>query len=496
MAIVRSDVLTRRILYVVVAVAAVVRLWNIGSVPAELHPDEMAGYLGVRDMLAGRTPWTPFIDYRVLYLPLYGVFEVLSTTLFGTSIASLRVPAAFLGVATTVLTGALAWRFERSRATFVLGAATMAILPWDISIARLGWEPAATLPFLLGGLSLLWRGLEERRDGALVLGFVVLAIGAYSYRAETFDAAWLGATLLVAYAPTLRSRVRALGLGFVAAAVVVAPLVVAFSRNPAYFSSGPAQTTFGAGVNPTTLGVFFDLYRMHFATDALFALGDGNLQHGPPLGVLYWWMLPFLVLGVAAVTIRGNAPRRIVLWSWIVLYPFGGALTDDGRAHFIRTLVGAPLACVICAVGLHAAYTLCARSLALRRVRTVGSLALALVVVMQFAAFAHVYFDLYPDESAEIFHYGDRDIFAYVRAHETDYARVCFTALDGWNYPADIEYYLAGDPIRSIEGLDSECAQPGSLLVLGKIAEAPAGAHLVATVQKRDGTIRAWFFAR
>ncbi len=486
----------RRALVAALVVAAALRLWNIGSVPLELHPDEMAGYLGVRDMLAGRTPWTPFIDYRVLYLPLYGAFEVASATLLGPSISSLRLPAALLGVATAYVTGALAWRFERRPAVFVLGAATMAILPWDVAIARVGWEPAATLPFLVGGVVLLWRGLEDGRGRDVALGFVVLALGAYSYRAESFDAAWLAATLLAVFAGRLRRVARGLALGAAAGALVIAPLVVSFARYPVYFSSGPAQTTFGPGVNATTLGVFFSLYRMHFAPDALFGSGDGNLQHGPATGVLYWWMLPFALAGLAAIVVRGDPARRAMALSWLLLFPVGGSLADDGRAHFIRTLVGAPLACVLAANGVYALFAFAARRAVSRRSRYAGATALVLVAAYELARFAHVYFDEYPTASAEIFHYGDRDVFAFVRAHEASYDRVCFTALDPWNYPADIEYYLGGDAITAIEGAGGDCVKPRTLLVLAKIADAPAGSRTLATIQKRDGTTRAWIFER
>ncbi len=48
------------------------------------------------------------------------------------------------------------------------------------------------------------------------------------------------------------------------------------------------------------MATFMRNYVAHFAIAPLFAYGDGILDHGPHYGVLYWWMLPFIVVGVIA----------------------------------------------------------------------------------------------------------------------------------------------------------------------------------------------------
>ena len=42
-----------------------------------------------------------------------------------------------------------------------IAAGLYAITPWAIHYARAGWEPAAFLPFTLGGIALLWAGLRD-----------------------------------------------------------------------------------------------------------------------------------------------------------------------------------------------------------------------------------------------------------------------------------------------------------------------------------------------
>jgi hypothetical protein len=101
----------------------------------------------------------------------------------------------------------------------------------------------------------------------------------------------------------------------------------------------------------------------------------------------------------------------------------------------------------------------------------------------------------YPDQAARVFHYGDRDIFAFVRAHDAGYDRVCFTVLDGWNWTAQVLYYLHDSTLSLIPQIDESCKKPKSLLALESQGEAPPNARFLGTVQRRDGTIRAYFYS-
>jgi hypothetical protein len=491
--------LTNATLALVLIVGAAVRLWNLDSVPPELHPDEYAGWLGMTDMLNGHNAPSVFFDYGVVYLPLYGAFELVSVWLLDGSIASYRVPAALFGVVTALGTGLVAYQLVPRRAVLLGAAAIMAILPWDISISRIGWEPAAMLPFLLFGLYFLRRGLAAQSERDICIGFELLAVGAYSYRAEAFYAVFLTLALFATEVPRVRTAVRKLGLGAAIAAALLLPLALDVVRNPHYLTSGPAQGTFDGGVNPSSLQEFRVLYFSHFAPDALFLHGDGNLQHGPAFGVLYPWMAPFVLLGFLAPLGLLRWRPRLFLVAWLALYPFGGALTDEnGGQHFVRTLAGAPLFCIVAAIGLVAAWEWLARfasrwSAGVPALSAVATL-FGVIVLVEFAQFSDTYFVRYPIAAAKIFHYGDRAIFDFVKANDAGYDRVCFTALDAWNYTAQVRFYMRDQTIALSETTDA-CKVPRSLLVLASRSDAPMAARFIGTVQNRDGTTRAYFYS-
>jgi 4-amino-4-deoxy-L-arabinose transferase-like glycosyltransferase len=173
-------------LFATLLLATTIRLWNIASVPAALHPDEFAGWLGVHDMLSGKVRPSVFFDYRVVYLPLYGILESISTGLFGNNVSALRAPAALLGTLTCLSVGLLASTITRSRRALLIASGLMAVLPWDISLSRVALERAPTLPCLLLGLYFLRRGLILAEGKSIWLAFGALGIGTYSYRASLF----------------------------------------------------------------------------------------------------------------------------------------------------------------------------------------------------------------------------------------------------------------------------------------------------------------------
>ncbi|MBC5801380.1 MAG: hypothetical protein GIX03_10270 [Candidatus Eremiobacteraeota bacterium] len=491
-------------LALIVAVALGVRLYALGTNPLEPHADELAGLVGVSNVLHGRAPLLPFFDLRVEYLPLYGIFETVATSLLGPSTFAMRLPAALLGV---ISVAALRWfTYElcagersahgRTQACVLAdgAAALFAVLPWSIHISRLGWENAAVFPFVLGGLAALERGLRLRGARWLLLAGVLLGIGAYSYRAEPVDGVLLGATLVAARWQDARKCMRWLALAAAVALGIAAPLGTAVATHPRFFWRDANIATFGHGYTVAAVGTFVHNYAAHFALGPLFGYGDGILDHGPHYGELYWWMLPFLIVGLVTAPRLVGRPGVIVLWVWLAIYPLGGALTDDGVPDFPRTMIGAPLACILAAMGLGATYRWLGRFRAAARWRELMLTAVGVTAAFAFGDFARVYFTVYPAMSADAFKYGTASLFHTVRVLGTGEQRVCFGSLDWYNYDTFVDFYMRDSPLAPIEGLGSPCTLPGSLIVVDAPGKAPVGAKLVGAVPNYEGNVMAYVF--
>ncbi len=464
------------------------RIWELGSVPAALHPDELAGYAGTLDELTGRAPLRAFFDYRIMYLPLYGACEFLSSLLFGTTAVAFRFPAALFGVTTVWCTIGLTRRLLHDRTAALLAGVVAAFLPWNVVISRVGWEPAAMLPFVLGGLWLLRIGLEDAKVRQILLAGVLFGIGSYSYRAALPESAALCAAMVLLDLRRARSAWRPL-LGMAAIwCVELLPLVISVVKDPSFFWRDHRISTFADGVTRKTLALFANNYSAHFLPGPLFRSGDGNPNHGPRFGVLYPWMLPWMIFGALAVWPRNGFRVAAFLWIWLLLYPLGGALTNDGVPHFLRTLIGAPIACIFTAIGLLAAWDALART-PLRSYRAELAWVLSAIATAQLVLFCRAYFIEYVGPSADANQYENRELFAVVRRLERSASRVCFEGINGMNSQTLFAYYLRSSHLEKIEGLLPECFWPQSIVVTKDEFSAPPGARLAATAENYEGRV-------
>ncbi len=485
-----ADGAARRVLTIasLIVLAALPRLWALGSDPPGLHPDELAGLVGVRAEFARQLPLLAFFDLRVVYLPLFGLVESLSAALFGDGAFALRLPAALGGIATVFTLQAFVWALLRDRTIAFIAAAIIAIVPWDIEVSRVAWEPAIALPFLLGGLALLETGLRSGMRRRIVAAFVVLALGAYTYRAELLDAVLLGGVLVVSSGARLRGLIAPLRAGIVWFFVVLLPLAVSIAVHPKFFRRDRAISTFAGGITPHNIATFAHNYAAHFDPRALFITGDGDPTQGPAVGVLFWWMLPCMLAGLWFA--RSQTPRvRFVIACWLLLYPLGGALTNYTVPHFLRAIAGAPLACLLAAIGIVGAW----RALSALRIapaaRPVFASILGLTIALEFAVFSDVYFVRYPATAADAFGIVNTRLFTRLRALEPGYPRICFDSLNYSNAPTLIDYYLTLHHVQPkiFERLETACARPGTILALNVTQPLPRGARTIALVRDAEG---------
>lgn len=454
--------------------------------PPAIHPDEMAGLVGVLDELHHRAPLRPFFDYRIFYLPLYGIGEYVSSLFLGYNAAAYRFPAVIYGLVTIVCTIGLTFRLTKNRLAALCAGAVSAILPWEITVSRIAWENASMLPFLLGGLWALRAGIEDRSTPRLALAGVLLGIDAYSYRAALPDALVLAGALVAIDFRRAVDAFRGVLTGVLILAAIVAPLVASVVHDPAFFWRDYYISTFHEGFTPAAVARFVQNYLAHFDLGPLFFRGDGNPQHGPEFGVLYLWMLPMMAIGLVAAFGLYGAGVGIFFVVWLLLYPVGGAITNDGVPHFLRTLVGAPLAAILSGIGLAVAWN----AIQTMRYARIAAVVFAALVFIALSQFCQAYFISYVPAAADAYQYENRDLFLTVREHAPQAQRICFDGLNDMNSLTLFSYYLRDLRIPIRERMDPACFGAGTLAVLHSPDPPPPHARLMATIQAFDGRPR------
>lgn len=216
--------MTRRLLLVVIVCSALLRTWDLGSVPLGLHGDEaITGFDARRVLTEG---WIgPYAYPSALGQPTGPVYlAALVLAALGQSTATLRLSMALFGVV-TVLCTYLAGRAMFSRAVGLLAAALLAAQPWHLHLSRVAFMVNAWPCLEMAALWLLFRARRRGGVGRWALAGATAGLGIYTYNAYPLSLPLLAVPALVDLVAPPAGRTRRAVLGLAAVAGLVAVLV-------------------------------------------------------------------------------------------------------------------------------------------------------------------------------------------------------------------------------------------------------------------------------
>ena len=476
------------------------RLYHLSTVPTELIVDEIDLYNSAHSIATTGHDidgtLLPFLDSQITRNPpVYAIAGYTSTLLFGKTPLGWRLPAVIFGLAAILLVYAIALELTRRRSIALIAALLMATQPIFIQFSRIGWEPSSELPFLLGGVYALLRSF--RRDDHVSLrwlctGSVLLALTCYTYMAGWFYAVLLGAAVLTLNGLRLRSPRVAAGVAAACVAwfVIAAPALWMWFLDPHTIARTQRIATFSHGVSLESLRIFAANYLAHFRWSYLVTTGDPQSgvtwRYLNGFGAFFWFVIPLSAAGLMFASRYVHRESMLAfVWIWLFAYPLGGALTNEGAPNAPRTLAGAPVFCILAAIGL--AYLV---ERAPRWAKGVVAAAFATASALALTTFCIFYFTQYVHVNSNAWDSGTRAMFADVRSREASFDRVCFAVRPAW-YGIDtyVRFYLEGVPLQTFDTLDSaECSLPGTLLVTDREhAVKRPGFSTLATIPDVDG---------
>lgn len=481
------------ILVLILALGAGLRLYALSTVPTELIVDEIDLYNSARSIATTGHDvdgsLEPFVYSKFTRNPpIYAIAGYASSLVFGKTPFGLRLPAVVFGLFSILFLCGIAYELTRRRSVALAAALLMATQPIFIQFSRIAWEPSCELPFLLGGLYVLLRALRRASEsddpgqalslGGLALGAFLLGLTSYTYMAGWFYALLLGGSLVTFYAWRMRSFEAWIKVAGALALwlVISAPALWMCFFDPLTISRAERIATFAHGISLASLSVFASNYASHFRWSYLVTTGDpipgATWRYLNGFGAFYWWTIAFAVLGLgyAADFVRR---RGMAFWLgfWVLIYPLGGAVTNDGAPNAPRTLGGAPVFCLLAAIGIAVlldwAASLHAEKLRRLAVSTARAF-VAAIVCISVTLFAQFYFTQYVHHNSNAWDSGTRAMFVYVRERSPQYDRVCFNIRSAWyGIHSYIRFYLEGDPIQTFDNVDDpSCALPGTMLAV------------------------------
>ncbi len=341
--------------------AAVLRIWHLGSVPLGLHGDEAWTGIDARRVLHEGYigPYLPSAVGQPIG-PLY--FTALLFKLFSDTTFVLRLSMALFGVATIPLVYcAFATMFNRTVAAFA--ALLLAVMMWHLHLSRTGFMVVAW-PFIeMAVLLVLWHAHQRRSLALFILAGGLAGLGVYSYNAYLLFLPVPFVALLWWYLPRgssgwPRRGIVVVVLFAVAALVVSVPLLLYIDdhsfeyRNHQRVVSITGSSSWKDGGPLDRADLLWDRAR-EWGEGMIIGdrpdLGDGLATRGHPV------IDPItLLLALAGTVIALRNWRRAeyaLLLAALVILPWGALLTvSDGL--FRRTFGMAPFVAVLAALPL------------------------------------------------------------------------------------------------------------------------------------------------
>src|SRR4030042_6500141 len=222
------------ILILIILLAFFLRFYKLASYPA-LNADEAAiGYNAYSLIETGKdehaNPWPIHFQSFNDYKPgLYFYIVLPFVKFFGLNEMSVRVPNVFFGVATVYLIYLLTNELFKDK-KYVLwnlpigiwSSFLLAISPWHIHFSRGGWEVNVATFFIILGLYLFQRSLNNAKY--LILSVVSFVLSFYTYHSSRIVVPFLGLGLMLIYREEIKRKWKYIFMAGIIGLIMTLPL--------------------------------------------------------------------------------------------------------------------------------------------------------------------------------------------------------------------------------------------------------------------------------
>lgn len=419
--------------------AAVLRLWHLGSVPPSLTPDEAAlGYNAYSILHTARDEYRKLLpvifksfgDYKP---GLYVYLTVPSIAALGLSEFSTRLPSALFGVLSVYLIYLLArllFANRQSLATF--SAFVAATNPYLIYFSRAAWEANVSLTLTLAGIYFFLKSFEKSKF--LILSFSLFALTLLTYQGAKLSTAIVVLILICVYWKEFWQEEKKYLAGGVVAGIIIS-LPIVFSLFNGQASRLNVFSIFSYHRPPEEIQKYSDSFYYLFHSETLnykraimgrwfnvfsgkFLFFEGDTENpvntAPYQGVLLLSDLLFLPLGFFAIFKNKLQKGHIFVLLWLILAPLSAAISRD-MTNAVRSLnVAIPLIVVI-SFGL---------TYFLQKFGRLGFVLAFTFYLLAFTYFSDAYFVHVPAHYSNYWRYGYKQVVEVVTPLESKYKKI------------------------------------------------------------------------
>ena len=341
-------------LILITALAALLRFWQLKTIPPGFHYDEAFEALEAWRVITQPGYHPIFFPGNFGLEPLFIYLTTLAFKLFGASPLAMRAVAAILGTLTVPALYAAVREMSKvdqrlPKTTALLAAAVLAILRWHLLFSRVGIEPILVPLFLALMLLFFWRGLRTNSLVAWILLGLLGGLSLYVYPAARLlplVIAAIVAAIALTSPSLLRGHRRGLLIAGGIALLVCLPMGWQWARNPGllFLRSAQVVATSPSRGNPAeNLLAAIGMFSFRGDQDP-----RSNVPGMPALDILM--TIPFcLGAGVALWRWRRPVFSSILLSGLIMLLP---TALSEYAPHFRRAIGAVPAVAMLCGLGL------------------------------------------------------------------------------------------------------------------------------------------------
>ena len=474
--------ISKKILVLILLVAAFLRIWRISEVPVSLFGDELdVGYHALSILKTGKdysgNSWPlHFQSLAEWRTPLYLYSAVPTVALFGISPLGVRLPAALFGILGIFALFLLVKELTKDELLALISATVLTFSPWHIQYSRAAFEVTMLLALLLFGLYFFFKSLKE--GNWLWLSILLLTLTPWVYStAKLFTPAFLIFLFLVWRRDILNISKRNLTKAVIVGLLVGAPIAYStlFGGGTSRFGyisifTDPTRETeigaarefdarvrgeVGVGLQPTIADTLFHNkftfwgsnvlrnYFQPFSIDFLFIKGDLNLRHSiDGIGQFYKIEAIALLIGTLFFFAKYKDKRiKAFIAFWILFGVIPAAITRDGGRHATRLILILPPMVFLISYGLLEG----AQLLKLKWIKF-AVWGYFVIWILSIGFYLHKFWVHNPWDSERWWHSGFKEAIQTIRAVDKDYDRVFISMAGepawiffaGWyEYPPD-----------------------------------------------------------
>jgi 4-amino-4-deoxy-L-arabinose transferase-like glycosyltransferase len=442
---------TRHILGIILLVAAIFRLYALGSLPPGIANDE-AGYIYSAYSIwkTGRDPTGTFLPLSVnldnSFSPVYIYATAPFVGLLGVSPWSGRLPFALAGIMCVALLYIVAKKLSGNEEISLIASAILSVTPWHIHVSRAAFDANFALLFFLAAFAAFLHSIKKSLRWT-VWTLVLLCLAFYSYHATKLYFVFLVPILLFVYwnsLTKLQKRIYITGFIFILFSFfLINKTYGTVSRNDVLIWNNPLS--FAAEVNwerskntaPFALRPIFSnkalsiarhivqTYGETLSTNVLFLYGETGALTSVYGGIInqgffYMILFPALLFGLTGIP-KLKKNEKILLVSLALIAPVPSALASDRTYIFRSFLLLIPLP-IIMAMGIHAWLT------SIRSIPRLSAImcyaGVSILCIACITQYTYHYFFRYPVYGAERWFASSTDLSEYLKVKQHAYTDI------------------------------------------------------------------------